>query len=95
MSSAGRELNEVDDHRSVVGGALAGALVAVDEGAGDARGEGGRAEDEVDAHAAVPLEALAVVVPVGEDVGAGGVRADDVDPAVVEERLERRAFAGE
>ena len=61
---AERELVEVDDHGGVVGGALSGPLVAVDEGAGDACGQGRRAEDEVDAHAAVALEALPVVVPV-------------------------------
>jgi hypothetical protein len=50
----------------VVGGALAGALLAVDEGVGDARRERGRREDEVDLEPAVALEALPVVVPLPE-----------------------------
>ena len=37
--TAGRASVEVDDHGSVVGGALAGPLVAVDERARDARGQ--------------------------------------------------------
>ena len=82
----------VHDDRGVVGGAGAGALVAVDEGAGDPLGQRGRAEHEVDAQAAVALEALPVVVPVGVDVRAGRVRPDHVDVPVVEEGLERRAL---
>ena len=66
--------HEVDDHRGVVGGALPGPLVAVDEGAGDPAGQRGRGQDEVDPQAAVPLEALPVVVPVGVDVRPGRVR---------------------
>ena len=52
-----------------------------------------RAEHEVDAHAAVALEALTVVVPVGVDLGAGRVRTHDVGPPVVDEGLERRTLA--
>ena len=67
------------------------ALVAVDEGAGDPR-EARRAEHEVDAHAAVALETLPVVVPVGVDLRARACGPDHVGLAVVEERLERRAL---
>ena len=58
------------------------------ERAGDACGERGGAEHEVDAQPAVALEALPVVVPVGVDLGARRVRADHVDVPVVEEALE-------
>ena len=54
----------------------------------------GRAEHEVDAQAAVALEALPEVVPVGVDLGAGRVRPHHVDVPVVEERLEGRPLGG-
>ena len=60
----------------------------------DPVGEGRRAQDEVDPHAASLLEGESGVVPVGEGAGLRGVRPDDVDEPGVEDGLERRPLAG-
>src|SRR5688572_2908517 len=78
---AGASVGQLDDHRRVVAGALALALLAVDQRARRAGGEGGGAQDEVDPHALAPREAQAHVVPVRVDPGARRVRADDVGEA--------------
>ena len=69
---------QLDDHRRVVAGALALALLAVDERPAGPRGQRGRAEDEVDPHALAAGEAQLRVVPVRVDARAGREGPDDV-----------------
>src|SRR5690606_7441686 len=81
---------EVDDDRDVVARTLALALVALNRGALDGLGEGGRAEDEVDAQTLVAGEAQLLVVPEGESLGHE--RTHDIGEARLAEREERRAL---
>jgi hypothetical protein len=66
-------LVEVEDDGGVVGGFVFGAGRAVDEAGTNARGQGRRDEEVVDADAAVVVEGGAKVVPVGELAGFAGV----------------------
>src|SRR3954452_22034472 len=62
-SESVRLVGEVDHDRSVIAGALALALLTVDERTGDPPGQCGGGEHEVDAHALAAGEAQLRVVP--------------------------------
>src|SRR5690606_26709789 len=83
---------QVQDDWRVVRGALALALLPVDERVRHPRRQRWRAEREVDPHAAPLLEAQLRVVPVGVDTRAGGVLARQVADPGVQDRLEGRPF---
>ena len=76
----------------MVAGALACTLLAVDESPGRPCIERRRPQHEVDAHPAVALVALTVVIPVRVDLGVLRERTHHVGPAVLEEAVERRSL---
>ena len=71
LPAATAPLRQLDDHRGVVAGALALALLAVDQRAGDPVRQRRRGQHEVDPHALAAGEAQLGVVPVGVDPGPG------------------------
>src|SRR6185312_5261253 len=85
-------LGQFHQDRRVVARRLAFTLLADDLAVRDAIGERRRAEDEVDAHAAVLREAQLRVVPIGVYGGPRRERPHHIGELRVDDRVERRTL---
>src|SRR5579875_3026173 len=83
---------EIQQQGGVVGGLLALAEVAVDAAGGEALGEGGADQREVDAQAETLVEVAGAVVPPGVLDLVGMDRAVGVDHAAVEDLAQAAAL---